>query len=164
MRGGITSLGDFILEPANVLPYNAQFVPKVRDVNGDFDGVGWTNQADHVDPDHTLYNVFHPSSPTTYYLGLGEDKRMTQFINDQRKTVDPKKRAEILKDFQRYAATKMYLVPPPGDIKPFHLYQPWVGNFDYHVPWIAGAFAGGMDSQGLYTYRWLDESKRTARS
>src|SRR6185503_884979 len=136
IRGGITTLGDFKLEPVLVTDYAREFVPRIQISKGNFKGVAFQAQADHPDPDWTLFNVFHPSAPD-YYMGLqGEDKKITQLVNSQRRELDRNKRNEILKEFQRYAATKMYYMVPPGDIKTFVLTQPWVGNFSYNVNWL----------------------------
>lgn len=159
IRTGISGLGDFNLDEVKVETYRPDFTGNYRDTQGDFEGVAFTRQGDHMDPDHTIFNTFHPSSVTAYYVGAGEDTHLTELVNAQRRALDSNDRAEILKEYQRYQASKMWSVAIPGDFKPFYLYQPWLSNFDYHVPWIEG-FADAIDAASRYTYMWIDESKR----
>jgi ABC-type transport system substrate-binding protein len=74
--------------------------------------------------------------------------------------VDRSKRNDILKDFQRYMGTKMYIVPMPGQWKTFTLSQPWVGNFGAFLPWLGPSLGGAGPSQTSYTYYWSDDSRR----
>ena len=158
IRGLIELSGDFKLEPVNVLDYFTEFIPKVETVHGDFDGVAYQPYAEPPDYDFTMFVTHHPSA-TDFWM-KEEDPKITEFVIRQRQELDADKRAEILKDFQRYAATKMYYIPaPPGDWKPFSLHQPWLMNRGHHVGWISSAI-GYLNSQEIDTYLWLDESKR----
>jgi ABC-type transport system substrate-binding protein len=160
IRGGITTIGDFKLEPVLVTDYAREFVPRIQISKGNFKGVAYQAQADHPDPDWTLFNVFHPSA-SDFYMGLlGEDKNVTRLVNLQRRELDPSKRNELLKEFQRYVSTKMYYMAPPGDIKNFVLTQPWIGNLNYNVNWLVSSFGQAMESQTVYTHAWLDDSKK----
>ena len=159
VRGGISTVGHFKLEPVNVMTYVPDYSTKVRDSHGDFDGVAWTGVGNLVEIDQLLFSVFHPSSDGCYYLGLGEDKTLTSLVEKQRGELDAGKRGDIIKDLQRHAASKMYMVPSPGDFKTFYLYQPWLMNFDYQVTWAPG-IGNAQDATSLYTSRWIDASKR----
>jgi ABC-type transport system substrate-binding protein len=133
----------------------------VQITHGNFKGLAYQAQADHPDPDWTLFNVFHPSS-SDYYMGMmGEDQKVTQLVNAQRRELDRQKRNNLLRDFQRYASTKMYYMPPPGDIRGFSMSQPWISNFNAQVLWLIASFGGAMESQTIYPYLWYDETKKS---
>lgn len=159
VRGGITDVGDFTLDPANVMPYVPDYSIEVRDSHGDFDGVAWTGVGNLVEIDQLLFSVFHPSSVGSYYLGMGEDPRITELVEAQRSALSQEDRDERLRDLQRYAAETLYMIPAVGDFKTFYLYQPWVQNFDYHASWSPG-IGNAIDAKSLYPLRWIDESKR----
>jgi len=80
-------------------------------------------------------------------------------VQKQAREPDRGKRGDILKETQKYLASKMYCIPAPGEFLTFQLYQPWVGNFDYYVPFIVDP-ANANTSQMDFTYRWVDKSKR----
>ena len=65
--------------------------------------------------------------------------------------MDRKKRAEIIKDFQRYAAGKMYVVSGIGQAATFQLAWPWAGNFGNFVT------RGDSPPENML---WLDKSKQ----
>ncbi len=50
-------------------------------------------------------------------------------LEAQQKEQDPESRAAIIKDFQRYAASKMYIIPTVGHATRFQVGWNWVGNF-----------------------------------
>jgi peptide/nickel transport system substrate-binding protein len=157
LLGLMQASGDFKFD-VNLLATTQQLDDQVAVTQGNFDGMGMKNYAEPPDYDFTHYLVFHPKS-TDFFMGaLGEDAKMTDFVARQRRELDPKKRADIFKDYQRYAAQTMYYIPqPPGDWKSFSLAQPWVGNNAYFQPWVAGPFAAGQE---VNTYLWDDASKR----
>jgi peptide/nickel transport system substrate-binding protein len=158
MRAGIASHGDFTLEPVRVLTYATEFIPQVQSKRGAFDGVAYQPYAEPPDYDFTMYTNHHPKGPN--YWMQEEDPEITRFVEAQRRELDAERRADIFKDFQRYAATKMHYIPaPPGDWKDFSLAQPRLANFGAFVPWIAGV-ANSIAAQELYTHWWADESKR----
>ena len=65
------------------------------------------------------------------------------------------KRAVILKDMQRYAAQKQYLLGVPGAALGFNLAQPFVGNWG-----VYRSRAGGSVAQEQTIYTWYDQSKK----
>jgi ABC-type transport system substrate-binding protein len=72
-----------------------------------------------------------------------------KYMQQQRDELDPNKRIQIIKEFQRYSAEKMYVVPVTGGADTFSLAQPWFGNF--------GTFrTRGSDLEHTY---WIDKSK-----
>lgn len=158
MRGGIEGHGDFKLQPVQVLDYATEFIPKVQVARAAFDGVAYQPYAEPPDYDFTMYTNHHPAGPN--YWMQEEDTTITDFVERQRRELDPDRRAEIFKDFQRYAATKMHYIPaPPGDWRDFRLAHQSLGNFGYYIPWIAGV-SNSIASQESYTYWWADAANR----
>jgi peptide/nickel transport system substrate-binding protein len=78
--------------------------------------------------------------------------RFFALLRAQQRELDRKKRVDIIKEFQQYAAGKMYIVPTLGASTTFTLGWSWVGNF--------GAF-DGRGGGALETW-WLDKSKMPA--
>jgi peptide/nickel transport system substrate-binding protein len=160
IRGGISGLGDFNLDSVQVLPYQPDFNTKVREAKGNFDGVGYVGWGNNADPDHTIGGIFSPNAAPNWQIGLGEDKKLTDLVVAQSRATDRAKRVGILKDTQKYLAEKMYAIPGPGEFLTFQLYQPWIGNYNYFVPFIVDP-ANANTSQLDLTYRWIDKTKKT---
>jgi peptide/nickel transport system substrate-binding protein len=119
----------------------------------DFDGAAYGLIPVFPEVDSLFANHYISGGP--YYKFEEEypkDARWDGFMKAQQLEQDPKKRAEIIKDFQRYAAGKMYVLPYPGQANTFSIAWPWVGNF------------GTFTSRGTNadTYLWLDKSKMKA--
>jgi ABC-type transport system substrate-binding protein len=77
------------------------------------------------------------------------DDKWFSMIKAQQVEQDRKKRAEIIKDWQRYAAQTMFVIPASGQVPSFQIAWPWAGNF--------GAFATRGDA--IDSTLWLDKSK-----
>ena len=73
-------------------------------------------------------------------------------IDDQH----PVHRAEILAEFQRYAAQTMYMFYGAGSSPGYQLAQPWLGNFGVYRTHTIGS-AGNE----IYTHLWIDNSKKS---
>jgi peptide/nickel transport system substrate-binding protein len=157
LAGGITAVGDFKMA-FHLSNLQQEFIPKYQTVQGDFEGVIFLGQAESPDYDWVMFNSFYKNSANFY--SKVEDPKITQYIVDQRRATDVKKREDILKDFQRYAARTMPMVPMPGEWKAYSLAQPWIGNFGYYLPWLAPSLGGASPSQTSNTYYWNDETKR----
>jgi ABC-type transport system substrate-binding protein len=78
--------------------------------------------------------------------------RHYEFMRAQANEFDHKKRVEIIKDFQRYSAEQMYVVPIFGVATNFGIAWPWAGN------WRAFRTRGS----DLEITWWLDKSKMKA--
>jgi hypothetical protein len=91
-------------------------------------------------------------------MGIGgEDKKMTDFVERQRRELDAKKRIEILKEWQKYDGQQMYYIPnTPAAWKPFYVAQPWLGNWGYPQPWVEA-----IVQQGVYLDYWIDDTKKS---
>jgi ABC-type transport system substrate-binding protein len=123
--------------------------------NGNFSGMVMSAQASITDIDQYLYPYFH-SSGSLRNFPQG-DTEMDRLINAQRRETDKRKRAEIIKQFQKYAATKFYTMLAPGHALGYELSWPWYGN--------RLAF-NGWDIHGLpqevNVHAWYDKANKQA--
>ena len=62
----------------------------------------------------------------------------------------------LIKEFQRYYATKMYSLASPGVALSFTLGQPWYGNRG-----VYRGYTGGSTATETYPLEWYDASKKT---
>lgn len=161
IRAGVHDLKDFNLEDVSVLTYEPTFNQQVRESKGKFDGVAYVGWGENGDPEHTVGGIFAPNAAPNMQIGLGEDKELNRLVLGQVREIDRNKRVQMLKDLQKYLATKMYALPQPGDFLPFRLYQPWAMNAGYFVSPIVHPVMENI-SQTELTYRWIDKTKKPA--
>ncbi|HLF78866.1 MAG TPA: ABC transporter substrate-binding protein [Dehalococcoidia bacterium] len=161
IRAGIHDLKDFDLGNVSVTTYQPTFNTNIRESKGNFDGMAYVGWGENGDPEHTIGGIFAPNAAPNWQIGLGEDKELNRLVLGQVREIDRAKRVQMLKDVQKYLATKMYAFPTPGDYLPFRLYQPWVGNIGYFVSPIVHPVQENI-SQTELTYRWIDKSKKPA--
>jgi peptide/nickel transport system substrate-binding protein len=156
MFGLMEADGDFDFD-ININENSQIWTNVVRYTGGDFDGHSLGFYFDHWDFDFTLIFKYHPSSPDFWMRLAGEDPKITDFVNRQRRELDPEKRAQIFQDYLRYDAEKMYYLPYyPASFKPFYLAQAWVGGWGWWQPWIEQNPGGPGQVQDSY---WYDASK-----
>jgi ABC-type transport system substrate-binding protein len=99
----------------------------------------------HYIPGGTFYSFEEDYPPA--------NDRWFALLKQQQSEQDRKKRADLIKDFQRYAASKMYVVSGIGQAPTFQLAWPWAGNF--------GTFVTRGDTAAELML-WLDRSKVTS--
>ncbi|HLF76783.1 MAG TPA: ABC transporter substrate-binding protein [Dehalococcoidia bacterium] len=99
--------------------------------------------ATHFIPGGTFYSFEEDYPPA--------NDRWFSLLKSQQLEQDRKKRADLIKDFQRYAAGKMYVIPATGQSPTFNLAWPWTADF--------GTFATRGDSPGTEVTLWLDKSR-----
>ena len=148
--GGVNAVGDFKITFQSV-NFQQVFIPQYQNQKGDFKGMILLGQAESPDYDWVMYNTFYPESPN-YFSKTLVDQKIVQTIDAQRRELDKNKRHDLLRDFQRYMGTKMYILPMPGQWKTFTLSQPWVGNFGAFLPWLGPSLGGAGSSQTAYTH------------
>jgi peptide/nickel transport system substrate-binding protein len=158
-KGMLEAHGDFKLRQNNP-DYQTEYLPRywyIPSGTGDFNGINIGAYTTFFDVDGWLFAYFHSKS-NTHNVGLGSqgDPRVDQLVEAQRKELDNNRRATIIKDLQRYLASKMYAVPWPGQASSFTLYWPWVGNRGVYRTYIAEVFP---QEEGIYW--WFDKSKYT---
>jgi ABC-type transport system substrate-binding protein len=157
MFGLMEESGDFDFD-ININENSQIWTTVVRYTGGDFDGHSLGFYFDHWDYDFTMIFKYHPTSPDFWMRVAGEDPKITDFVNRQRRELDPEKRAQIFQDYLKYDADKMYYLPYyPASFKPFYLAQPWVGGWGWWQPWIEQNPAGSGQTQDSY---WFDASKK----
>jgi peptide/nickel transport system substrate-binding protein len=137
-----------------------QYLNTIRNTGGNFEGHSIAFYFDHHDYDWTMYLMYNPQS-TDFWLGKErEDPKMTDFVNRQRRELDPKKREKIFQDFVKYDIEKMYFMPYhfPMDFKPYFVGQPWLGGWGWYQPYIE-QYPNGAGQ--ILTQYWYDESKKS---
>ena len=87
-----------------------------------------------ADVDVGLTRYWHSDGGRTVF----PDPKVDDLVNKQRQESDTVKRAETLKEFQRYAATKFYQVPARGVFGGFSFQWPWLHNINEqpHLQWL----------------------------
>ena len=156
-KGMLEAHGDFKLRQNNP-DYQTDFVPKYVYSKGNFNGIYVGATTTHPDPDGSLFSLFHRDGNAQHVAldGNGGDERMYALVEAQRKEPDRNKRIQIIQDFQRYVATKMYTLPYPGQSRGYSLAWPWIGN--------RGVFRQYDDEAAPQESRvqlWFDRSKYT---
>ena len=159
MVGLFQQSGDFVFS-TNPYATFPEYLEKVRNTGGDFDGIGLAFYNDHHDFDWTMMLKYHPKSTDFWMRIAGEDPKMTDFVNRQRRELDQKKREQIFQDFVKYDVGQMYYMPHfPADWQPYYVGQPWVGGFGWHQPYIEQYLQGPGQWHSAF---WFDASKKSA--
>jgi ABC-type transport system substrate-binding protein len=84
------------------------------------------------------------------------DTTLEGLIKRQQGEFDANKRAEIMKELQRYAAKMMYTVPGAGDSTRFELGQPWLANWGVYRTYLV---TDGSPANEVFPYYFIDSSK-----
>lgn len=158
-KGMIEANGDFKLRQNNP-DYQTEYLPKywyIPSGAGDFKGINFGAYTTFFEVDGYL-NAYYHSKSNIQQVGFGTqgDPRVDNLIETQRKELDAAKRTTIIKDLEKYLATKMYTVPWPGQTAGFTLYWPWISNRGTHRSY----FAETAPQEVLQTW-WFDKSKYT---
>ena len=151
-KGMLETDGMFKLR-TNIVDYQTVWLPKYLYSTAQFDGITLSLTTLFPDVDGYLFAMEH--SKGQYNQRPTVDAKMEKLIEDQRREFDPNRRADLIKEYQRYAATKMYGTPVSGQALGFGLNWPWVGNAGVYNSWAADT---GWQETAIYT--WYDKSKR----
>ena len=148
--------GDFKLA-SNVVDFVNEFRPNYSQAADQHEGIAFSGASGYPDVDGWLGVYYRDGSPRAGHLDENgkPDAELNRLIVAQRGELDEEKRASLVKEFQRYAATKMYMLNSPGAATEFQLAWPWLGNF--------GVFRSNQESWQAaegWTHYWIDESKR----
>jgi oligopeptide transport system substrate-binding protein len=131
------------------------FLPKVYRSQGAFDGLAHGALAANFSPESFLYAYFSGVTGTALYAERvfpDLTSRLTAIL----KELDDKKRASLLKDFEKLAADQMPSLPLGSSSQPFTLTWPWVGNAGVYQQW-PGDQVGARNV--IYSRYWLDKAK-----
>jgi ABC-type transport system substrate-binding protein len=141
---------------ANLIDYQKEYGPVIRDGHGRFDGWGYTSSGPSGDDAVTYYSWrFHKTGQVFLghdAAGKGDgsgDPLVDGPIEAARREFDTNKRMAIIHDLQRYLAKAQYCVPIPGVADGFAMAWPVVGNYNV---WEG-------DKRGENYSWWIDDSQ-----
>ncbi len=157
LKGLLEADGLFKLKLVNP-DYQTEYLPKYYFAKGDFKGIAWGATTQFPEIDQYLFAYFHSqgSREKSTFQGKNGDTKSDGLIEAQRKELDGNKRRELVKEWQRYAATWMPQILSPGTIATFTLVWPWVGNSGVFRSWDAES-----DIPSSIPPLWFDKSKFT---
>ena len=108
--------GLFKIAKRTALPY-ADFLQNIY-YDQNFKGIAMGPELTFSEVDSEMYQWFH-SKGARFKAGGIKDPKVDEFVERQRSELDQSKRLNILHDFQKYMATKMYSVPYDGGSSSF---------------------------------------------
>ncbi|MGD9892479.1 MAG: ABC transporter substrate-binding protein, partial [Dehalococcoidia bacterium] len=146
-RGGIRC-------KANVVDYNAVFIPRYLRSGGDFDGLAMQRTGSRGDPGQ-FWSIFFSSSGASSQVG-SQFPELDALILAQRRELDPARRIAIHHDIQRRFAEWMPAIPQGG-----HTQEPALAWDGLHGPDQHFIWPGGDLGAEAYPAYWLDESLRS---
>ena len=106
------------------------------------------------DADHIIYRDYHSAGNTEGEQAY-PDPRIDRVAEAQRRELDPQKRIELLKEFQRVAAELMPAIPYIHQYTDFRARWPWLHNTNYGSTQVNGEMAEGRPNWGGHK-QWLD--------
>lgn len=95
--------------------------------------------------DAHMARFYHATQATHAFRG---DPVMMDLIDRQRREVDPQRRIEIIKEYQRYAGKVFYHLPCEGNF----------GSFGFYWPWLHNSVSPAALSNQREHLQWLDEA------
>jgi peptide/nickel transport system substrate-binding protein len=146
-RGGIRC-------KANVVDYNAVFIPQYLRSGGDFDGLAMQRTGSRGDPGQ-FWSIFFSSSGASSQVGT-QFPELDALILAQRRELDPARRITLHHDIQRRFAEWMSAIPQGGHTEEPSLAWDGLRGPDQHFIWPGGDL--GAEAYPAY---WLDESLRS---
>ena len=157
IKGMLEESGLFKLKQVNP-DYQTEYLPKYYFAKGDFKGIAVGASTQFPEVDQFLFAYYHTqgSRQKVAFQGTNGDAKSDKLIEQQRQELDAKKRTEIIKEWQRYVAGTMPMIPYPGQANTFSLFWPWVGNYG-----VSRAWDGESGRDRTETSLWFDKSKYT---
>jgi ABC-type transport system substrate-binding protein len=136
------------------VPYQTEFIPKIRDAQGNFDGIAWKLLTPATPPDgiEAMVAYFSKGGGATFQ-GINPDGQGTfagdPYIEEQirkaRAEVDPKKAHAIVHDIQRHVAGKAYMWRAPGGATGLDIAWPVIRNFNTYESEYRAHFSEWLD-------------------
>ncbi|MCX6024008.1 MAG: hypothetical protein NTZ05_20210, partial [Chloroflexi bacterium] len=121
---------------------------------GDYDGMAGPQPTHgYFEPNDFAYYYFYPGMAGN--VSHVDDPDINKLNAQQIKEIDPKKRAQLLKEIQKINADRAYVLALPVGVA-YQVSQPWLNDFRVKF----GACAGNVGVQYLKT--WTDPSKKPA--
>jgi ABC-type transport system substrate-binding protein len=151
----------------NPIDYQTEFIPRFRDVNGQFEGVAYRSGPPPTSSDPTgVLTFWYYSKAGTSFLGFdgankgdgSGDPKVDAEIKKAQQEFDTPKRKQIAQDLDRYLAEKMYVIQGLGGASNFTLAWSAVQNFE--------AFQGANQNNNRVQNMnwWLDDTKAPFKS
>ncbi len=149
----------------NVIPYEAEFIPKYRDGLADFEGVAYKAGVQiSNDPIDRMCQAYWSKGGVQFYGfdvdGKGDasgDPYVDQTLVKGRIETDAEKRKALFKDLQRYLAAKAYGIHGLGGATTFSLAWPVIANYQV---WNGAPGGGSGTNVRVPSMRWwIDDSQ-----
>jgi len=158
-KGFLEADGLFKLKQVNP-PYATEYLPKYYWNKADFEGIAVAATTVYpADPDGHMFAYYHSKGARQKVAWKGIetiDAKSDKLIEDQRRELDPKRRIELIREWQRYQATQMPTIPFPGQATGFGFAWPWLGNYGVFRDWD---WESDHFNQAMQV--WFDKSKYT---
>jgi peptide/nickel transport system substrate-binding protein len=136
------------------VPYQTEFIPRIRDAKGNFDGIAWKLLTPSTPPDgiEAMVAYFSKGGGATFQ-GVDPDGKGTfegdPYIEDQirkaRSEIDLKKQYAIVHEIQRYVAGKAYMWRAPGGATGLDIAWPVIRNFNTYQSEYRAHFSEWLD-------------------
>jgi peptide/nickel transport system substrate-binding protein len=159
MHGMLIAHGDFDM-PFQVRDYRSDWRANVHYGYNKHEGIAFGFFSSTMpDVDLPLLTWYQSGMERTGHVAADgkPDAIMDGLIARQRAETDLNKRAEILNEFQRYAAKTMYTIMGPGDSTRFELGHAWLGNWGVYRTY---AGSSGSLATEVFPYMYIDQSKK----
>ena len=140
----------------SLMNYQSEFIAKIRDAQGNFDGIAWKLLTPAVPPDGIEAQVaYFSKGGGATFQGIDPDGKGTfagdPYIEDTiqkaRGELDANKAHGYVQDIQRYVAGKGYMWRFPGGATGIDVAWPAVRNFDVY-----------QGENRSHFFEWLDQS------
>ncbi|HEX5141289.1 MAG TPA: ABC transporter substrate-binding protein [Dehalococcoidia bacterium] len=147
----------------NPIDYRTEFIPKYRDVNGQFEGVGFRSGPPPSSGDPVAQMTFwYYSKAGPSFLGFDAngrgdgsgDPKVDDLLKKAQTEPDAAKRKSLLQDLERHLSQKQYVIQGLGGATSFNLAWDAVQNYN--------AYQGASQNTNRITnsYWWLDQTKK----
>ncbi len=151
---------------SNLIDYQTEFIPKYRDVNGQFEGIAYRSGPPPTSSDAVgVLTFWYFSKAGTSFLGFDAankgdgsgDPHVDSEIKKAQQEFDLSRRKSLTQELDRYLAQKMYVLQGLGGASGFSMAWPVVQNFE--------AYKGALQNSHRIanTQWWLDDTKAPLR-
>ena len=146
----------------NLIDYQTDFIPRYRDVNGQFEGIAYRSGPPPTSSDAVgVLTFWYYSKAGTSFLGFDAggkgdgsgDPQVDAQIKKAQQEFDTAKRKQITQELDRYLAQKAYVIQGLGGASTFTLAWDAVRNFE--------AYRGALQNTNRVQNQnwWLDQTK-----
>jgi peptide/nickel transport system substrate-binding protein len=138
------------------VPYTTEFIPKIRDAQGNFDGIAWKLLTPSTPPDGIeAMNVYFTKGGGPTFQGQDPDGKGTfagdPFIDERvrraRAEVDLKQQYALVHEIQRHVAGKAYMWRAPGGATGVDVAWPVIRNFNTYESEYRAHFNEWLDPE-----------------